>query len=261
MCVRLACWGLEAVGLMPEFKLTTLPFLSSPLQGMTAQRALQQHLREHLRHDHNPATLSALSTHVQRLLRAAGACCPPGCSGALHAGGVAAAAGSRSPQASQTGTGAESWQNAELGPATLLGLSLGEASRIGPGEWGQLVAAAAESLADSGQLGCGGAAAQEAAGPARAAVDGSRCDASADCAACTCTTLVRLAAAVQAGHRTLQYSAVAAWALGPGSYYSPRRRFLDRLYEGVGQRVARLEGLLLELPEREAALQVRRQRA
>lgn len=168
---------------------------------------------------------------------------------------------------------------AELGPATLLGLSLSEAAGLRSEEWAQLVAAAAASLAESGRLGGGRAgleapasgpaaatgpgAAAEGGKPARAAAgngigapsSSSAGNGSSSSSLDSDLNLPRLTDAVAAAHSVLQHAAVVGWALGASSY-GPRRRFLARLSQAIEEQLGRLEGLLLSMPEAEAAVQV-----
>ncbi len=255
------------------------------MQAVSSQRALELQLRQFLRHDFNPALLTTLATHMQLLLLALGRGSPPPCGAPPQPAQATAAAGSAiggasgraadrvtptnggsdargagtaggrwrqglGPSSSPVGLRTGSLEGPEaLGPEALLGLTLGEAARMRREEWGQLVAAAAESLAVSRQL----AATTTAAAAAAAAAAGLASSSAAGAGACTCADLARLTRQVAAAHSALQHAAVAGWALGG---FGPRRRFLVRLCEGIEARVERLEGLLMAMPDREAALQV-----
>ena len=250
-----------------------LPCRAPRAQTMSAQRALAAQLRQFLRHDFNPAHLSLLAAHTQRLLLAAGALGPApgsGGSGGSASGGsgggsgCAPAAGSASRLNSRPlPSSEEAAAEGLLGRGALLGLTLSEAAGVGREEWAQLVTAAAESLVAGGRWPGGSiqapALAAESAQPPD--VSHASCGTAAAAAApvadpCAAAgeALPRLVPALAAAHRALQYAAVAAWALGGG--VGPRSRYLAKLCEAIEGRLGRLEGLLGGMPEAGAAVQV-----
>ncbi|GAB4814287.1 hypothetical protein N2152v2_001333 [Parachlorella kessleri] len=263
--------------------LTWLRDVWGAIQGAASQHVLDQQLRQFLRHDFNPAQLSTLAAHAHRLLAALGFCSCEALHGAagLRAGSRPAPAGDPHRQAGKHVAATETLTVEgrdgtvvtvadplfQLGPEVLPGVTLREACAMGRRQWAHLVAATAESLADSGQLqatSSNSSSTSNGGTPGRGSLGGCQ-PGPLTCGTASmprhsidsrdtgvCRDLARLVQQVGVAHRALQHAAVAGWALGG---FGPRRRFLGRLCEEVEGRVGRLEGLLLAMPDREAALQ------
>ena len=229
------------------------------MKNAAAQQALQQHLRRYLRHESSPGQLAGAAGYMQRLLRVLGG-----------AGTTSSSRSTSSSSCSGALSGARPPGEAPAAPPPgpgLLGVSAAEAIRMGPAEWGDLVAAAARSHADSaspsspssgsgwcsraraGQLPSSGGGAGNASGSGAAGAG-----------AAEVAYLSQLADQLPHAHGALQHSVVALYYRSSGSISGAGGgpaglRQLQQLASSLEQQAQQLESLLLSLPDRQAAVQ------